>query len=194
LECRCHASESSTAAAGRGLRARFLWQNSSGYIRSFYPNRLKSATTGCPKRGGVVKYDGQAVNTWNPNSKFTSDYVSARRCARDALDRVMTENRKWISSGLEIIEQRLAVEKINQITPPQKVSQIRWTKENEGCQKWIRLAWLARGAVTVRHLMQLTKLVLWRAPPTLRCTLTSTASSGGKFVNVHPILHLIPLI
>jgi hypothetical protein len=50
--------------------------------------------------GGIVKYYGQAVNTWNPNSKLTSDYVHARRYARNALSRVMTENRKWDGLGL----------------------------------------------------------------------------------------------
>lgn len=34
----------------------------------------------------------------------------------------MTENGKWMASDLDVIEKRLTVEKINQITPPQSQS------------------------------------------------------------------------
>lgn len=115
MECRCHASESTTAA---GSEHDFVDRIQVVTFR-LSTESIDVCYHWVSQTGGVVKYDGRAVNTWNPNSEFTSDYVSTRRCARNALDRVMTENRKWISSDLEIIEQRLAVEKTNQITPPQ---------------------------------------------------------------------------
>ena len=83
---------------------------------------LQEATFDRWRFRGIVEYQGQAVNTWSPNSKLTSDYVNARRNGRNALDWVTAANRKWVASDLEIIEKKLAVERTTQMTPPQSQS------------------------------------------------------------------------
>jgi len=74
---------------------------------------------------GRISYCGQAINSWNPNSKSSNEYKEARKCARNALGWVLSEGCKWIWSDLKRIEERLkavpelSLEQNFQITPPQ---------------------------------------------------------------------------
>jgi hypothetical protein len=74
---------------------------------------------------GQMNFNGQAFNSWNPNSKSDHDYKEACKCTRNALDWVDSKTRESIRTDLQRLKDKMAtfsgtvLDQVYQVTPPQ---------------------------------------------------------------------------